>query len=235
MRQGPNGGGLSRKAIMTEIDAQPAPAGHRLRRPVPDPPLGPRTRRSRRRSRRCTTSSRPGKARYIGASSMWAWQFAKALYTADAQRLDAVRHACRTTTTCSTARRSGRCCRSARDEGDRRDPVEPAGPRPAHPRLGRARPRARETDEFGKTLYHADGDRQIVERGGRSRGGARRAAGAGRAGLAAAQAGGDRADRRHGQAGTPGRRDRRLALELTDDEVAALEEPYTPHSVVGFR
>ena len=34
---------------------QPAPARHRLRRPLPDPPLGPRRRRSRRRSRRCTT------------------------------------------------------------------------------------------------------------------------------------------------------------------------------------
>ena len=40
MRDGPNGAGLSRKAIMTEIDAQPAPARHRLRRPLPDPPVG---------------------------------------------------------------------------------------------------------------------------------------------------------------------------------------------------
>ena len=55
-----------------------------------------------------------GKARYVGASSMYAWQFSKALYTADLPRLDPVRVACRTTTTCSIARRSGRCCRSAR-------------------------------------------------------------------------------------------------------------------------
>ena len=54
-----------------------------------------------------------GKARYIGASSMYAWQFAKALYLADLQRLDPLRLACRTTTTCSTARRSARCSRSA--------------------------------------------------------------------------------------------------------------------------
>ena len=32
-----------------------------------------------------------GKARYIGASSMYAWQFSKAQYVAAAQRLDAVR------------------------------------------------------------------------------------------------------------------------------------------------
>jgi aryl-alcohol dehydrogenase-like predicted oxidoreductase len=48
-----------------------------------------------------------GKARYIGASSMYAWQFAKAQHTAE-------RHGwtgsspCRTTTTSSTARRSAR-------------------------------------------------------------------------------------------------------------------------------
>ena len=41
-------------------------------------------RRSRRRWRRCTTSCRAGKARYIGASSMFAWQFAKAQHTAEA-------------------------------------------------------------------------------------------------------------------------------------------------------
>ena len=42
---------------------------------------------------------RAGKARYIGASSMYAWQFAKAQHVADARRLDPVRRACRTTTT----------------------------------------------------------------------------------------------------------------------------------------
>ena len=54
-----------------------------------------------------------GKARYIGASSMYAWQFCKALSppTCTAGRGSS---RCRTTTTCSTARRSGRCCRCAR-------------------------------------------------------------------------------------------------------------------------
>ena len=48
-----------------------------------------------------------GKARYIGASSMFAWQFAKAQAAADrAGRRASSR--CRTTTTSSTARRSGR-------------------------------------------------------------------------------------------------------------------------------
>ena len=32
-----------------------------------------------------------GKVRYIGASSMWAWQFAKMQHAADLRRLDPVR------------------------------------------------------------------------------------------------------------------------------------------------
>ena len=83
MHQGPNGAGLSRKAIITQIDAEPDAAGHRLRRPLPDPPLGPGRRRSRRRCEALHDVVRAGKVRYLGASSMWAWQFAKALHVAD--------------------------------------------------------------------------------------------------------------------------------------------------------
>ena len=49
-----------------------------------------------------------GKVRYLGASSMHAWEFAKALHLQRAARLGAVRRRCRTTTTCSPARRSAR-------------------------------------------------------------------------------------------------------------------------------
>jgi aryl-alcohol dehydrogenase-like predicted oxidoreductase len=48
---------------------------------------------------------RAGKARYIGASSMYAWHREGAVHRAS-RRLDGVR--CRTTTTSSIARRSGR-------------------------------------------------------------------------------------------------------------------------------
>ena len=41
MHDGPGGQGLSRKAIMENIDASLTPARHRLRRPLPDPPLRP--------------------------------------------------------------------------------------------------------------------------------------------------------------------------------------------------
>jgi aryl-alcohol dehydrogenase-like predicted oxidoreductase len=48
-----------------------------------------------------------GKARYIGASSMFAWQLAKALYTSDQHGWTRLLQ-CKTTTTSSTARRSER-------------------------------------------------------------------------------------------------------------------------------
>ena len=41
MRAGPNGAGLSRKAIFSEDRCQPEAPGHRPCRPLPDPPLGP--------------------------------------------------------------------------------------------------------------------------------------------------------------------------------------------------
>ena len=50
---------------------------------------------------------RAGKARYIGASSMFAWQFAKAQHTAE-RTAGRSSCPCRTTTTSSTARRSAR-------------------------------------------------------------------------------------------------------------------------------
>jgi 1-deoxyxylulose-5-phosphate synthase len=82
MRQGPNGGGLSRKAIMHEIDASLRRLGtdyvdlyqiHRwdYRTPIEET------------LEALHDVVKAGKARYIGASSMYAWQFSKAQYTAD--------------------------------------------------------------------------------------------------------------------------------------------------------
>jgi aryl-alcohol dehydrogenase-like predicted oxidoreductase len=78
MREGPNGGGLSRKAIMAEIDA----SLRRLDTDYVDPyqihrwdyetPI-------EETLEALDDIVRAGKARYIGASSMFAWQFAKAL------------------------------------------------------------------------------------------------------------------------------------------------------------
>jgi len=82
MRDTRNGGGLSRKAIMSEID-------HSLRRLDMDyvdlyqihrwDPTTP----IEETLEALHDVVRSGKARYIGASSMWAWQFTKALMLAD--------------------------------------------------------------------------------------------------------------------------------------------------------
>ncbi len=82
MRQGPNGEGLSRKAILSEID-------NSLRRLQTDyvdlyqihrwdyeTPI-------EETMEALNDVVRAGKARYIGASAMFAWQFQKALHTAE--------------------------------------------------------------------------------------------------------------------------------------------------------
>ena len=82
MRPGPNGQGLSRKAILSEID-------HSLRRLGTDYVDLYQIHRWDYHTPIAETMEalhdvvKAGKARYIGASSMYAWQFAKALYTAD--------------------------------------------------------------------------------------------------------------------------------------------------------
>ena len=74
--------GLSRKAIMTEIDASLARLGtdyidlYQIHRWDPVTPV-------EETLEALHDVVKAGKARYIGASSMYAWQFAKALYLAD--------------------------------------------------------------------------------------------------------------------------------------------------------
>jgi aryl-alcohol dehydrogenase-like predicted oxidoreductase len=82
MRPGPNGAGLSRKAILHEIDASLSRLGtdyvdlYQIHRWDPNTPI-------EETMEALHDVVRAGKARYIGASSMFAWQFAKAQYTAD--------------------------------------------------------------------------------------------------------------------------------------------------------
>ena len=77
MRPGPNGGGLSRKAILHEIDASLVRLGmdhvdlYQIHRWDPATPI-------EETMQALHDVVRAGKARYLGASSMWAWQFAKA-------------------------------------------------------------------------------------------------------------------------------------------------------------
>jgi 1-deoxyxylulose-5-phosphate synthase len=81
MHDGPGGSGLSRRGIMEQIDASLARLGtdyvdlyqiHRFDLEVP----------AEETMEALHDVVKAGKARYIGASSMWAWQFSKLQYTA---------------------------------------------------------------------------------------------------------------------------------------------------------
>src|SRR3954467_5001907 len=82
MRPGPNGAGLARKAIMAEIDASLRRLGtdyvdlYQIHRWDYDTPI-------EETMEALHDVVRAGKARYIGASSMYAWQFAKAQAVAE--------------------------------------------------------------------------------------------------------------------------------------------------------
>ena len=82
MRPGPNGAGLSRKAILHEIDASLSRLEtdyvdlYQIHRWDPDVPI-------EETMEALHDVVRAGKARYLGASSMYAWQFAKAQHVAE--------------------------------------------------------------------------------------------------------------------------------------------------------
>ncbi len=82
MRPGPYGAGLSRKAILHEIDESLRRLGtdhvdlYQIHRWDPDVPI-------EETMEALHDVVRAGKARYLGASSMYAWQFAKAQHVAE--------------------------------------------------------------------------------------------------------------------------------------------------------
>jgi len=86
MRDEPNGRGLSRKAIFHEIDESLRRLGtdyvdlYQIHRWDYDTPI-------QETLEALHDLVKSGKVRYLGASSMYAWQFAKALYLADLLRL----------------------------------------------------------------------------------------------------------------------------------------------------
>ena len=231
MREGRNALGLSRKAIMTEVD-------HSLRRLGTDHIDLYQIHRFDHRTPIEETMEalhdvvKAGKVRYLGASSMWAWQFSKALYTAELHGW---------TKFVSMQNHYNLLHREEEREMmplcvDQGVGVIPWSPL-ARGRLTRDwdETTARsETDEFGKQLYQPE-DRVIVERVAEIAEGR----GVPRAQVALAwmlakpfvTAPIVGATKEHhiddAVAATE--------LVLTDDEVARLEEPYTPRSVVGFR
>jgi len=163
MRDGPNARGLSRKSIMIEIDASLRRLGtdyvdlyqiHRWdnRTPIEE---------TLEALHDVVTA---GKARYIGASSMYAWQFSKAQYVARQNGW---------TPFVSMQNHYNLLYREEEREMMPLCAAEGVGVIPWSPlargRLTRAwneSTNRMEKDEFGKTLYTAavDSDRKIVER-----------------------------------------------------------------------
>jgi 1-deoxyxylulose-5-phosphate synthase len=82
MREDPNGGGLSRKAILSEIDNSLKRLEtdyvdlYQIHRWDHETPI-------EETMEALNDVVRAGKARYIGASAMWAWQFQKALHISE--------------------------------------------------------------------------------------------------------------------------------------------------------
>ena len=163
-----------------------------------------------------------GKARYIGASSMFAWQFAKAQAVGRRTRFVSMQNHYNL----DLPRGGAGDDPAVHRPGRRGDPVEPAGARDAgrQPHSGRG------------SAHQAGADRRVrrdaVQAGDRLRRGRARptrwqrprgADRAGGAGVAAAQAGRDGADRRGDQARAPrGRARRRAAVaERRGDRAAA--------------
>jgi 1-deoxyxylulose-5-phosphate synthase len=229
MHDGPNGAGLSRKAILSEIDNSLRRLGtdyvdlYQIHRWDPRTPI-------EETLEALHDVVKAGKARYIGASSMAAWQFSKALYTSE--RHGWARFATMQNHYNLLYREEEReMLPLCADQGVGVIPWSPL----ARGRLTRdwdATSARSETDEFGRTLYR-DEDAVIVARVAEiaEKRGVPRAQVAlawllGRPGVTAPIFG----------ATKPHHLDDAVAavdLVLDEDEVRALEEPYVPHAVAG--
>jgi aryl-alcohol dehydrogenase-like predicted oxidoreductase len=230
MRPGPNGAGLSRKAVLAELDASLRRLGtdyidlYQIHRWDPHTPI-------EETLEALDACVRSGKVRYLGASSMWAWQFSKALHRAGEHgwhRFVSMQDHYNLLNREEEREMLPLCA----DEGIGVIPWSPL----ARGRLTRdwdASTTRSETDEFGGKLYN-DADEVIVERVAEVAEGR----GVPRAQVAlawllskpvvTAPIVGVTKDRHLDDAVAA------VDLQLSAEEIARLEQPYTPHAVVGF-
>jgi aryl-alcohol dehydrogenase-like predicted oxidoreductase len=233
MRPGPNGAGLSRKAILGEIDASLARLGtdhvdlyqiHRWdhRTPIEET------------MEALHDVVKAGKARYLGASSMYAWQFAKAQQVAERHgwtRFSSMQNYLNLLYREEQREMLPLC----RDQGVGVIPWSPL----ARGRLARdwnaASARA-ETDAFGRSLYAEtlEADRKVVEalgavavRLGLPRAQVALAWVLQQPGVTAPIVGATRLEQLDDAVAA-------LGVTLSAEDVAELEKPYVPHAVVGF-
>ena len=158
MHDGLNGAGLSRKAIMAEVDASLARLGtdyidlYQIHRWDPLSPI-------EETLEALHDVVKAGKARYIGASSMNAWQFSKAHYLARMADLTPF-VSMQNHYNLLNREEERRCCRCAPIWGSASSPGVPR-PRKTTRDWDEETTRS-QTDEFGSNLYRP-GDRVIVE------------------------------------------------------------------------
>ncbi len=235
MRPGPNGGGLSRKAIMTEIDASLKRLGtdyvdlYQIHRWDKETPI-------EETLEALHDVVKAGKARYIGASSMYAWQFCKALDLADRNgwtRFVSMQPHYNLLYREEEREMLALCA----TEGIGVIPWSPlARGRLARTWESRADTTRAQADAYGKKLYSAteDADRKVVDRVGEIA----TARGLPRAEVALAWllskpvvtapiVGATKAQHLEDAVAA-------LGVKLTDEEIAALEAPYVPHPVAGI-
>lgn len=232
MRPGPNGAGLSRKAIFAEIDNSLGRLGtdyvdlYQIHRWDYNTPI-------EETLEALHDLVKAGKVRYIGASSMYAWQFSKALYTSYLNGW---------TSFVSMQDHLNLLYREEEREmlplcADQGIAVMPWSPL-ARGRLTRdwnATSERERTDAYGHTLYDAtaDADRAIVA----AVSAIAQARNVSRAQVALAWVlqkqevtspivGASKPQHLDDAVAA-------LSLELTDEEVDALEAPYVPHAVAG--
>ena len=233
MRPGPNAKGLSRKAIMTEVDASLKRLGmdyvdlYQIHRWDNTTPI-------EETIEALHDVVKAGKALYVGASSMYAWQFAKSLYKADQHGWSRF---------VSMQNHYNLLYREEEREMMSLCAAEGIGVIPWSP-LARGRltrdwgvsTDRSETDEFGKTLYTAavESDKKIVMRVAEvaeSRDVPRAQVALAwllsKPFLTAPIVGASKSQHLEDAVAA-------VSLKLSDEEIQRLEEPYVPHPVVGF-
>jgi aryl-alcohol dehydrogenase-like predicted oxidoreductase len=234
MREGPNGAGLSRKAVFQEIDASLRRLGtdyvdlYQIHRWDDSTPI-------EETLEALNDVVRAGKVRYIGASSMFAWQFAQALEIS--RRNGWARFVSMQNFVNLIYREEERemlpLCKS---EGIGVIPWSPlARGRLARPLESEATNRS-EKDKFGAMLYAnvAEGDRKIIDEVGNiaTRRNVPRAQVAlawllGKSAITAPIIGATKPEHLKDAVAA-------VDLKLTEEEVTALEAPYVPHPVAGI-
>jgi len=230
MRKGRNAAGLSRKAIMTEVDHSLRRLGmdyidlYQIHRFDPTTPI-------EETMEALHDVVKAGKARYIGASSMWAWQFSKAQYVAQQNgwtKFISMQNHYNLLNREEEREMMPLCV----DQGVGVIPWSPL----ARGRLTRDWDNATsrsETDEFGKSLYKPE-DQVIVERVAE----VAQELNAPRAQVALAWV----LSKSFVTSPIVGATkeahiDDAIAaceIQLSAEHIARLEEPYTPHESVGF-